>query len=110
MPRTRSGPAWALCELQADFCKSISHPTRIRILDALNGRERTVGELQRLIGITQTNLSQHLAILRERGAVLTRRQGQRIWYRISDPRLLEACHLLRATLRTVLKARQPPRR
>jgi ArsR family transcriptional regulator len=55
------------------------------ILCQLSGGERAVGELQPHVGLSQSALSQHLAVLREDGIVATRREGQVIRYRIADP-------------------------
>jgi ArsR family transcriptional regulator len=55
------------------------------ILCQLADGERSVGDIQSLVGLSQSALSQHLAVLREEGIVATRREGQSIWYRIDDP-------------------------
>jgi ArsR family transcriptional regulator, virulence genes transcriptional regulator len=69
----------------ARLLRALANERRLMILCQLVGRERSVGELQPLVGLTQSALSQHLAVLREEGIVATRREGQTIWYRIEDP-------------------------
>jgi ArsR family transcriptional regulator len=92
-----------LYELQAEFCKGMAHPKRIYILNALKGGEKTVGELVRLTGIPQANLSQHLALLRQLEILQTRRDGSSVYYSITDPRVVEACELVRKSIGERLK-------
>jgi ArsR family transcriptional regulator len=58
------------------------------VLCQLTDGERSVGQLLPLVGLSQSALSQHLAVLRAEGLVVTRRQAQTIWYRIADPAAL----------------------
>jgi ArsR family transcriptional regulator len=69
----------------AKLLRALANERRLMILCQLSGGERSVGELQPLVGLSQSALSQHLAVLREDGVVATRRDGQTIWYRIADP-------------------------
>ncbi len=69
--------------LHAEMCKTISNPRRQAILDTIRSGEMTVSELIEKTGISQANLSQHLAILRVKGVVRTRRDGNNIYYSIS---------------------------
>ncbi len=84
-----------LYRLQAEFCKAMAHPTRIHLLRSLKEGEKSVNELAKVVGVTQANASQHLAILRQFGLLNTRRDGSTIYYRISDHRIIEACDLVR---------------
>ncbi len=69
----------------AKLLRALANERRLMILCQLADGERSVGQLQPLVGLTQSALSQHLAVLREEGVVATRREGQTIWYRIEDP-------------------------
>ncbi len=69
----------------AKLLRALGNERRLMILCQLADGERPVGELQPLVGLSQSALSQHLAVLREEGVVATRRDGQTIWYRIADP-------------------------
>lgn len=69
----------------AKLLRALANERRLMILCQLAEGERSVGELQPLVGLSQSALSQHLAVLREEGVVATRRDGQMIWYRIEDP-------------------------
>jgi DNA-binding transcriptional ArsR family regulator len=74
-------------EIHARLCKSMAHPTRLQILDLLKSDSKTV--------IAQANLSQHLMIMRESGIVETKRVGSNIYYKVSNPKIVEACNLVR---------------
>lgn len=72
------------CEA-ADFLKVIANDRRLMILCELLKGERSVGELETVVGLSQSALSQHLAKLRRSRLVKTRRESQAIYYRIADP-------------------------
>jgi ArsR family transcriptional regulator len=73
-----------LRHFKAEIFKTLSHPTRIRILDALRDGELTVRDLQDKLKIEQSTASQHLAALRAKDFVVARREGSSIWYSVSD--------------------------
>jgi ArsR family transcriptional regulator, arsenate/arsenite/antimonite-responsive transcriptional repressor len=78
---------------QAEFFKALSHPLRIRVLEALRQGPVSVNELRERLGVEQSTLSQQLAVLRSRRFVVTQRRGTTILYQISDPaiwRLLDS--------------------
>ena len=91
-PATPLSPAKdSPADLTAKLFRGLGDPTRIRILQLLLERERTVGELVEQTGVLQGRLSSHLACLRWCGLVTGRRQGRQVYYRITDrrvPRLL----------------------
>ncbi len=84
--------------LHAEMCKTISNPRRQAILDTIRGSEMTVSELIEKTGISQANLSQHLAILRSKGVVKTRREGNNVHYSISNLKIIEAYDLISEVL------------
>ena len=67
----------------------VAEPTRRRILDLLRERARPVGELVKLVGLSQPGVSKHLRLLREAGLVRVRRDGQRRWYELDPEPLAE---------------------
>ena len=69
----------------SQLLRALANERRLMILCQLSGGERSVSELLPLIGISQSALSQHLAVLRNDGLVATRREGLSIRYRISNP-------------------------
>lgn len=87
-----------LHELHARVCKAIADPKRLLIINELRDRELSVGDLCEALDVSQSNVSQHLAILRERGVVSTRREGTRVLYTLRGRKVLEAVDLLREFL------------
>ncbi len=77
-------------ELRADILKSLAHPVRVLIVDALTGGDRCVCELNALADIDQSGLSRHLAILKKAGILSDRREGLKIFYRLETPCILKA--------------------
>lgn len=78
----------------AALMRLLGNERRLMILCQLLEGELSVGELQPRIGLSQSALSQHLAILREEGAVATRRDGQIVYYRVADPAVLRVLETL----------------
>ncbi|MDG6902125.1 MAG: winged helix-turn-helix transcriptional regulator [Nitrososphaerota archaeon] len=95
-----------LYRLQAEFCKGMAHPKRIHILRTLKTGEKTVNDLAKLTGLQQANVSQHLALLRQVGLLTARREGTSVYYSIGDPRIVEACELVRSCIGERLKKSQ----
>jgi ArsR family transcriptional regulator, virulence genes transcriptional regulator len=87
-----------LYELHADVCKIFSHAKRLEIIDSLKDRELSAAELIEKIGLSKANLSQHMSVLKSKGVILTRREGISIFYRISNPKIIQACNLMREIL------------
>ena len=87
-----------LFKLQAEICKTLADPTRLMILHELKRGEMSVRQLTANLGLPQSNVSRHLAVLRERAVVETRRDGTTIYYRLADPKIAEACNLVREVL------------
>ena len=82
-------------EQAASALKSISHPLRLKILCVLGKQEACVQEIVEAVGTSQSNISQHLAILREKGVLLTRKDANRVFYRIGDGRILQLIGMMR---------------
>ncbi len=77
----------------ARFLKGLGDKTRLRILQLLSERERTVSELIELLGLPQARVSTHLACLRWCGYVRARKDGRRVWYHLADTRLMQFLEL-----------------
>jgi DNA-binding transcriptional ArsR family regulator len=73
----------------ARLLRALANERRLMILCQLTEGERSVGQLLPLVGLSQSALSQHLALLRAEGLVATRREAQLVWYRISNPSALK---------------------
>ena len=95
----------ALAELQAELCRTMGHPGRLMIMYALRGGECCVSEISEHLDLSQPAVSQHLAVLRNVGMVVTRREGQHVFYRLADPEISTACDLIRGILRRRIQAR-----
>ncbi len=85
-------------QLHSELCKSLSHPKRLEILNNLRDGEKSVGELLSAVACSKANLSQHLAILREKKIVSSRREGVNIFYRLANPKMIKACDIIREVL------------
>jgi len=85
----------ALREFKAEIFQALAHPTRIAIVESLRNGERGAGALLAELGLEQANLSQHLAVLRARQVVLTRKAGNQVYYRLRDPVLTGVLDLLK---------------
>lgn len=84
--------------LQADVLRTLANPRRLEILHVLAGGPTEVSQLAGLIGATQPNVSQHLAVLRSAGIVEARRDGREVRYQLADPDVIVACGLMRSVL------------
>ncbi|MDX2435519.1 MAG: metalloregulator ArsR/SmtB family transcription factor [Acidobacteriota bacterium] len=87
-----------LFHLHADFCKILANPTRLMIMAILAHGELNVGELANTCNTALPAVSQHLKILKNHHMVESRKEGQSVFYRATDPRLMEACTLIRTVL------------
>ena len=81
--------------LHANVCKGLGDPKRLLLIDALRDGERSVSEMCQELDISQTNASQHLAVLRDKGLVRSRKDGQRVFYSLTSPKIIVAVDLLR---------------
>lgn len=85
----------AIFRLHAAFCKNLADTNRLLIIDVLGKGEMPVGELAKQLKLTQSNASKHLALMREHGIVVARRDGATIYYKLSDARISDAIRLLK---------------
>jgi DNA-binding transcriptional ArsR family regulator len=87
-----------LSEIKADLFKALAHPARVRVLEVLAEGERSVGEMQPLVGVEASHLSQQLAVLRRAGLVESRKAGSSVIYALSDPLVVELLAVARRLL------------
>ena len=85
-------------ERQAHICKAFAHPARLQILDILGGGEVGCSDLQEALGLSKTNISQHVAVLKSAGVLSTRRAGKQIYCSLAMPEIKQACQLIRKVL------------
>jgi ArsR family transcriptional regulator len=87
-----------LNQLHASVCKGLADPKRLQIINALRNGEMSVGEICEELDLPQANVSQHLAIMRERGLVNARKDGQFVFYSLTTMKIVEAVDLLRQVM------------
>ena len=75
--------------------KAMAHPLRLKILCALGNKEISVQDIVEMVGTSQSNISQHLGILREKGILVTRKHANRVFYRVGDKRTLRLIGMMR---------------
>lgn len=75
--------------------KAMSHPLRLKILCVLGDREVSVQDIVESVGTSQSNISQHLAILREKGILASRKDANRVYYRVGDSRTLQLIGMMK---------------
>lgn len=97
---------YAIYVLHAQILKTLAQPTRLMILDHLHSGEKSVGELTKLLGLPQANVSQHLAVLRAQDVVATRREGNTVFYSLVDPKIVQACDMFHEYLAERMKNSQ----
>jgi len=94
-----------LTELTVGLCKALSDPKRLMVLYALAAAPRSVTELAEAVDAREANVSQHLAVLRERGLVDTERRGTSVIYSLRYPELVDAIDRLRGVLHAEVERR-----
>ncbi len=82
----------------AELCQTLANPTRLEILSLLRDGEKRVNDLVEQTGLSQANISQHLALMRSKGLLVARREGTSSYYRIANPKIVRACELIREVL------------
>lgn len=80
------------------FCKALANPIRIEIIDVLNDKELTFGELQNEAGVLKSNLSQHLSLMVSNGILEQRKEGLNVYFKLSTDRIATACRIMREVL------------
>jgi|SRR5579864_203406 len=96
-PRTTDSQAEVYAR-HAEMCKVFSHPLRLQILNTLRDQEMSVSDMAGLLRVAIGNLSQHLNMMKQRRVVVTRKDGNIVYYRLSNPKMLAAFDLIREIL------------
>ena len=81
--------------------KAMAHPLRLKILCTLGDQEVSVQEIVELVGTSQSNISQHLAILRDKGILSSRKDANRVYYKVGDARTLRLIGMMREVFCTI---------
>jgi DNA-binding transcriptional ArsR family regulator len=96
-PRTTDSQAEVYAR-HAEMCKVFSHPLRLQILDILRNKEMSVSDMAGRLTVAIGNLSQHLNMMKQRRVLLTRKDGNIVYYRLANPKILDAFDLIREFL------------
>lgn len=92
-----------LRRFKADIFQALAHPTRIAIIELLEGGELSAGDLIAKLGMEQANVSQHLGVLRAKQLVVNRKAGNQVFYSVRDPIIIEVLALMRRYFQKNLK-------
>lgn len=95
-----------LYSLHANICKALGHPSRMEIIDILNDKEMSFGELLEMTGLLKSNLSQHLTVMVSKGILTQRKEGLNAYYRLSTIKVATACLIMREVLIENIKKHQ----
>src|SRR5450631_4012248 len=93
----------SLRRFKAEIFQALAHPTRIAIIELLEGGELSAGELIEKLGMEQANISQHLAVLRAKQLVVNRKAGNQVFYAVRDPIIIKVLALMRRYFQKHLK-------
>ncbi len=85
-------------ELQAEVYKVLANPVRLMIIECIGKSDRTVTEIVECLGLSKSNVSQHLNYMRAVGILCSRKAGRKVYYHLSDPRLLKALEDIKKVL------------
>lgn len=87
-----------IAQLHAQFCGALADKSRVLLLYAVAEKQRNVNDLAGYVDLPQPTVSRHLKVLRDRGLLVAEREGQCVYYRLSDPRIIDALNTLRVVM------------
>jgi DNA-binding transcriptional ArsR family regulator len=88
----------SIFKLQADICKIFANDKRLEIINLLKGNEISNQEIMRETGLNKVSMTQHMNVLKSKGVIISRREGQQLFYSIANPKIIQACNLMREVL------------
>lgn len=88
----------SIFKLQADVCKIFANDKRLEIINLLKDKEMSNGEIMRETGLSKVNVSQHMNVLKSKGVIISRKEGHQLFYSIANPKIIQACNLMREVL------------
>ena len=91
----------------AAYFSVLSDRTRLKIMHAICQEERSVNQIVEEVGATQTNISRHLSLMHRGGVVTRRKEGSQVFYRITDPAMVELCRTVCVRIAGSIEGRQP---
>ncbi|MBZ5722517.1 MAG: metalloregulator ArsR/SmtB family transcription factor [Acidobacteriia bacterium] len=90
-------------ERQVLICKAFANSTRLRMLDLLGRRDWSSADLQKALGVSKANLSQHVMVLKSAGVIVRRREGREVFFSLAMPEVKKACQLIQHVLRAQIR-------
>jgi len=93
-------------QYQAEMLKALAHPTRLQILDLLKEGEECVCKIVPKLHMEQSNVSRHLNILKKEGLVSSRKEGLKVFYRVTDPKIFQLIEVSSELLKNYWDRRQ----
>jgi ArsR family transcriptional regulator, virulence genes transcriptional regulator len=88
----------SILKLQADICKVFANDKRLEIINLLKDKEMSNSELMQTTGLSKVTMTQHMNVLKTKGVIVARREGVQLFYRIANPKIIQACTLMREVL------------
>ena len=85
-------------ELQAELYQTMANAKRLAIVELLSHGETSVGSIAEALDLSISAISQHLRNMKDKNVVVTRKDGQTVYYRLKTPKIIEGCHLVRKIL------------
>ena len=95
-----------ILKLQADICKIFANDKRLGIINLLKDKEMSNSELMKKTGLSKVTISQHMNVLKSKGVIVVRREGVQLFYRIANPKIIQACGLMREVLVEQLREKE----
>ena len=99
----RSGLEEEVLEKQVLICKAFANSTRLHMLELLGKRDWSAADLQKELGVSKANLSQHVTVLKTARVILRRRRGKQVYFSLAMPEVKTACQLIRNVLRAQIR-------
>lgn len=93
-------------KIHASICQCLANANRLEIISTLRDKEMAASELAGKVGISTANMSQHLALMRDKGILKSRKEGVNVYYSLANPRVVQACDIMREVLFEFLNERQ----
>jgi len=87
-----------ILKLQAEICKIFANDKRLGIINLLKDSEMSNSELMKKTGLSKVSMSQHINVLKSKSVILVRREGVQLYYRIANPKIIQACNLMKEVL------------
>lgn len=88
----------SIFKLQADICKIFANEKRLEIINLIKDKEMSNRDIMHETGLSKVSMTQHMNVLKSKGVIVSRREGQQLFYSIANPKIIQACTLMREVL------------